>query len=147
MLIEGIPLIEGEAEGTLLKLTAPICFWGGLHAATATIVDPHHPQVGKTLYDKIVAIPAIVGSSSSSQFLLELMLFKKTPRAILLGDEDFIIAMAVIVGREMGYDSLPIIHCDLEDLPDGENVMISKNGQVRFEARSQVKPLHATRAR
>ncbi len=134
MLIEGTPLIEGEAEGRLLKLTAPICFWGGLHAATATIVDPHHPQVGKTLYDKIVAIPAIVGSSSSSQFLLELMLFKKTPRAILLGDKDVIIAMAVIVGREMGYDNLPIIHCDLEDLPDGENVKISKTGEISFGA-------------
>ncbi len=133
MPISGTPLIAGEAEGTLLMLTAPICFWGGLDPRAGTLSDPRHPQCGAVLSDKIVAIPAIVGSSSSSQYLLEAMYHRKAPRAILLGEKDIIIAMAVIVGREMNYPSFPIIHCGFAELRDGATVRISTDGRIHVQ--------------
>ena len=132
MTITGHPLIEGEAEGTLLLLTAPICFWGGLDPLTGTISDPRHPQCGTHISDRIVAIPAIVGSSSSSQYLLEAMHHRKAPRAILLGEEDIIIATAVIVGREMDYPSFPIVHCAFDGLHDGARLRISVDGRIQI---------------
>jgi predicted aconitase with swiveling domain len=133
--ITGSPLIAGEAEGTLLLLTAPICFWGGLDPVSGTISDPRHPQCGAHLSDKIVAIPAIVGSSSSSQYLLEAMHHRTAPRAILLGENDIIIATAVIVGREMDYPSFPIVQCGFEGLRDGAYVRIARDGQIHVHGK------------
>ena len=135
MSISGTPLIAGEARGTLLMLTAPICFWGGLDPLSGTISDPRHPQCGAQVSDKILAIPAIVGSSSSSQYLLELMHHRKAPRAILLGEKDIIIAMAVIVGREMNYPSFPIVICGFSDLRDGATVRISTDGRIDVDSK------------
>ena len=130
MIINGKPMIAGEATGELLKLSAPACFWGGLDAATGKLSDQRHPQFGESIADRIVAIPAIVGSSASSQFLLEAMHLGNAPRAILLGEEEVIIATAVFVGRELGYQDFPIINCDISSLKSGDNVTINKNGDV-----------------
>ncbi len=130
MTIEGRPLIAGEAQGELLKLSAPACFWGGLDASTGKLSDPHHPQFGESIADRIVAIPAVVGSSSSSQFLLEAMRLGNAPRAILLGEAEIIIATAVFVGRELGYDDFPIVHCDISSLHTGDRIVIKADGRV-----------------
>lgn len=130
MMITGKPMIAGEASGELLKLSAPACFWGGLDAASGKLSDPRHPQYGESIADRIVAIPAIVGSSASSQFLLEAMHLGNAPRAILLGEEEIIIATAVFVGRELGYQDFPIINCDIGPLNTGDLVTIRRNGEV-----------------
>ena len=131
MTIAGVPLIAGEARGEVLRLSAPACFWGGLDAATGRLSDPRHPQYGESIADRIVAIPAIVGSSASSQFLLEAMHLGNAPRAILLGEPEIILATAVLVGRELGYHDFPIIHCDIEALRTGDRVVIDTDGQVQ----------------
>lgn len=133
MLINGRPLVKGEAEGSLLLLTEPACFWGGLDPTTGVLSDPRHPQYGKSIADRIVAIPAIVGSSSSSQFLLEAMYLGNAPRAILLGEEEIIIATAVFVGHELGYPEFPIVCCDFFDLRDGSQVTINTDGSIESD--------------
>ena len=135
MTIAGAPLVAGEAEGPVLKLTAPACFWGGLDAATGKLSDPRHPQFGESIADRIVAIPASVGSSASSQFLLEAMHLGNAPRAILLGEPEVIIATAVLVGRELGFPDFPIVHCDIKSLRTGDHAVITSDGQVSVTAR------------
>jgi len=129
--LKGKPLVSGAAEGPLAVLTKPICFWGGIDLENGTVADPHHPQFGLELSDRIVAIPAIVGSSSSSQYLLELMRTGKAPKAILLGEPELILATAAIVGREMDWRPVPIVQCDLGRLPAAERVSVSEDGTIR----------------
>ncbi len=129
--LTGRVLIDGAAVGTVLKLSAPICFWGGVDPATGRIADPHHPQFGENIAGRILAIPAIIGSSSSSQFLLELMRNGAAPAAILLGEEDAIAVTGAVVGREMGYGNVPMIRCDLEALRNGARVWILAGGIVQ----------------
>ena len=130
MKVQGVPLVAGSATGRLVRLTEPLCFWGGLDPATGAISDPRHPQHGAALKGRVAAIPAIVGSSSSSQFLLEAMRLGNAPSAILLGEEDIIIATAVFVGREMAYTPLPIVRCDFGSLVSGATVRVDPDGQV-----------------
>lgn len=136
MTLAGRPLIAGTVRGELLKLSAPTCFWGGLDAASGKLSDPRHPQFGESIADRIVAIPAIVGSSASSQFLLEAMHLGNAPRAILLGEPEIILATAVLVGRELGYADFPIVHCDIESLCTGDEVAIDSDGRVRVTAKA-----------
>jgi predicted aconitase with swiveling domain len=130
MTAETAVLFAGEAGGVVLKLAAPLCFWGGLDAATGLISDPKHPDHGASVTGRILAVPKIVGSSSSSQILLERLYSKTQPAAIILGEADAIIAMACLVGREMGYATIPILHRRLDDLETGTRVSIEGGGRV-----------------
>ncbi len=124
-------LFDGEAAGDLLKLEAPICFWGGLDAVTGKVIDPKHPDFGTCVTGKILAVPEIVGSSSSSQILLELLHESTEPAAIILGEADAIIAMAVLVAREMGFGTIPILQAKLDDLVAGSQLEISNGGTIK----------------
>ena len=66
-------LFEGEASGEVLRLESPISFWGGVDPKTSKIVLAGHPQNGELIENKILVIPALVGSSSSSAVMLELI--------------------------------------------------------------------------
>ncbi|NJO38089.1 MAG: DUF126 domain-containing protein [Rhizobiales bacterium] len=74
-------LVDGSVAGEILKLGAPICFWGGLDPKTGQIADPKHPDHGAVVSGKVLAIPRIVGSSSSSQQLLEVLYLGRPPAA------------------------------------------------------------------
>jgi len=121
-------LIAGEAEGPLLRLAAPISFWGGVDAKTGTVADPRHPDHGWSIAGTVLAIPATIGSSSSSAVMLELLHGGKAPAALLLGTVDAILTLGVIVGREMGYGSIPVLA-----LPADEIAALPANGtQLRI---------------
>lgn len=130
MTLQAEVLIDGAAEGDVLKLGAPICFWGGVDPASGRITDPKHPDHGVTVTRRILAIPAIVGSSSSSQLLLELMYKKNQPAAIILGETDAILGVASLVAREMAFGTIPILHMPLETLESGMAATIEPGGCV-----------------
>jgi predicted aconitase with swiveling domain len=97
-LIEGAP-----GRATLLKLDAPISFWGGVDPASGRIVDVRHPQHGACVAGRLLAMPGAIGSSSSSSVLLELARLGKAPAAILMVEPDAILLLGLIVAREMGW--------------------------------------------
>ena len=123
-------LIDGVAEGTILKLAAPICFWGGVDPTSGRISDPQHPDYNAIVTGTILVIPRIVGSSSSSQLLLELMYLGRHPAAILLGEPDAILGIASLVGREMAFGTIPILHAPLTQLETGMHAMIAPGGRI-----------------
>ena len=129
-LIEGRVLVAGSAEGELLRLTAPVSFWGGVDFTTGCLTNPAHPQYPTCLSGRILAVPMIVGSSSSSQVLLELIRTGIAPAGILLGEAEAIIPMAAIVAKEMHYGEVPIVVCDFSELDDGVRTRIAPDGRV-----------------
>ena len=81
----------------------------------------------------ILAIPATVGSSSSSAILLELLRNGNAPAALILGQVDAILTLGVVVAREIGYPTIPVVELAVEDidgLPEGEVVTIARGGVV-----------------
>lgn len=124
-------LIGGAAAGPYLGLRAPICFWGGLDPATGRIADPQHPDFGAEVADTVLGIPAIVGSSSSSQQLLEVLRTGRAPAAILLGADDVILAGAVLIAREMGWGAIPVLRMALDGLRPGAWTRVAEGRVVQ----------------
>lgn len=121
-MVTGRSLIDGRGRGPLIRLTQPISFWGGVDPVAGTIVDPRHPQQGTSIVRCVLAIPGTVGSSSSSAIMLELLREGTAPAAILMQRSDAILALGVVVGRELGYASIPIVEIGLDalgHLPNG----------------------------
>ena len=111
-------LVDGEARGTLLRVPRPLSFWGGIDPDTGAIIDPYQPKRGSTIGGTILAIPATVGSSSSSAIILELLRNGNAPAALILGQVDAILTLGVVVAREMGYPTIPVLELSVEEIEE-----------------------------
>jgi predicted aconitase with swiveling domain len=108
-------LLEGAASGPLLKLSTDISFWGGVDSCTGKIIDRRHPESGRFISGKILAMNRSIGSSSGSSILLELLRLDRGPLGIILVQPDFIVTLGAIVAREMGFGSIPVFQVDPAD--------------------------------
>lgn len=119
--VEGEVLFPGRAEGRLLRLTAPLSFWGGIDPLTGCIILASHPERTACVAGRVLALAEPIGSSSSS-VLLELIHNGKAPAALLLGRPDAILIVGCLVARELGMAAPPVVAMEpavLQRLPEG----------------------------
>jgi uncharacterized protein len=109
MKLAAVPQIAGRAEGEILKLAQPISFWGGVDPKSGRISDPRHPDHEREIAGRILVLPGMIGSSSSSYIMLELMAIGRAPAALVLAEPDAILGLGVVVAREMAYGSIPVV--------------------------------------
>ena len=69
-----------------------------------------------------------VGSSSSSAVLLELLHGGNAPVGIVLGREDAIVGLGVLVAREMGWATIPVAV-----MPPSEQERIADGSTMKIE--------------
>ena len=79
----------------------------------------------------MLAVPATIGSSSSSAIVLELLRGGNAPAALLLGEIDAILTLGVIVAREMGYPVIPVLHLEADAFA---HIPATGEAQVRGDA-------------
>lgn len=129
-ILKGRVLIAGEAQGMILRLRAPVSFWGGVCPKTGTLIQVDHPDCGASIAGTILALPGLIGSSSSSAVLLELLYKDLAPSAILMAERDAILALGDMVAGEMGYPTIPIIEMPVDSFENGQRVTISMDGRI-----------------
>ena len=100
-------LLPGIGEGPVLKLPT-LSLWGGVDPLTGRLSDPSLPHCGESVKGRVLMIAEPVGSSSSSAVLLELLHAGNAPAAIVLGRADAIVALGILVAREMGWATIPL---------------------------------------
>ena len=131
--MNGRVLAAGEAAGTALVLQEPLSLWGGLDPATGLIIDARHPQRGASVSGRVLVMPAVRGSSSSSSILAEAARAGTAPAAVLLGEPDHILAVGAAVAEELYGSRVPVLQFELDDLasiPDGTPISIIAGGEV-----------------
>jgi predicted aconitase with swiveling domain len=127
-------LVAGSARGPLLKLAAPLSFWGGVSPTTGTITQPRHPDHGRCIAGVVLAIASPIGSSSSSSVLLELIRNGRAPVAIVLGQADAILVVGCFVARELKLEPPPVLVVPaavISGLAEGQYA-IERNGAMRL---------------
>ena len=115
-------LYPGEATGPLLRLSAPLSFWGGIDPETGRVIDVRHPQRGRTVGGTILALPQPVGSSSSASIMLETIRSGCAPAGLILGRADAILVVGCLAAREIDLLPPPVLVLDEDDisrLPEG----------------------------
>ena len=114
-------VLPGSAEGRVLKLPR-LSMWGGVDPFSGKLTDPALPHCGESVRGRVLMVAEPVGSSSSSAVLLELLHSGQAPAAIVLGRGDAIVALGVLVAREMGWATIPLAvmaPSDQEKISDG----------------------------
>lgn len=109
MELTGTALHGGSASGRLFILGKPLSFWGGVDPQNGTVADPRHPQHGEPLSGRILVMERAIGSSSSSAIMLELLRNGVSPAGIVLGRPDAILMLGILVARELGYPTVPVV--------------------------------------
>ncbi len=139
MRLDAVPQIAGRAEAEILKLAHPISFWGGVDPKSGRISDPRHPDHDREIAGRILVLPGMIGSSSSSYIMLELMAIGRAPAALVLPEPDAILGLGVVVAREMKYGSIPVLilsRAKQTGLKTGAMARIDEEGRIEiFDAR------------
>jgi predicted aconitase with swiveling domain len=107
-------LVDGHGSGDLVVLSTPLSLWGGYDFENGTICDATHPEVGRVLHDRVVALPAARGSSSASSALVESIRLGTAPAAIILAHVDPILLIGGLVGDELYGKQVPIVVVDAD---------------------------------
>jgi predicted aconitase with swiveling domain len=131
--MKGTVLAGGVADGLALRLDEPLSFWGGVDPATGRIIDARHPQRGTSVAGRVLVMPSVRGSSSSSSVLAETVRAGCAPAAILLGEPDLILAVGAAVAEELYGIRVPIVQLPLAELAriaDGAAVSVGEGGEV-----------------
>lgn len=132
--VTGRILYPGSAEGPILKLAAPLSFWGGVNPQTGEIILGSHPQRGLNVRDTVLVLTDPIGSSSSSYVFLELIHNKVAPAALLMGEADAILIVGCLVAKELGYKAPPVLHVErsvLAGLPETGRISVA-DGDFRM---------------
>jgi predicted aconitase with swiveling domain len=133
MRLDTVPQIAGRAEGEIVNLAQPISFWGGVDPKSGRISDPRHPDHEREIAGRILVLPGMIGSSSSSYIMLELMAIGRAPAALVLAEPDAILGLGVVVAREMEYGSIPVLVLPREKqsaLKTGARARIDEDGKI-----------------
>jgi len=130
MTAQGTAIIAGTADGPVLRLAAPISFWGGVDPKSGKITQPTHPDFEASVAGKILFLPGAIGSSSSSAIMLELMRIGKAPSALIMQQVDAILSLGVVVAKEMGYGTIPVVEISQFDFSNGDQVVVTDSGLI-----------------
>jgi predicted aconitase with swiveling domain len=133
MILHGIAVVPGEAEGQALVSQEPLSFWGGYDAATGEIIDRRHPLSGSVAAGRIFAVPLTRGSSTTTAVLLEAIRAGTAPAGVLTTGVDTFLALASIVADELYGRPLPIVALtpvDFAALRTGADLTITSDGAV-----------------
>ena len=118
------PLVKGIFLGEIIYIE-PFSFWGGVDINDGKIIQKGHPNNGMYIKNKILAVKNLIGSSSSSSVLLELIRKNLAPKAIFIENIDAITCMGSIIAEQIGLDPLPIYQ--------GENLKNLNGKKVNVE--------------
>ena len=124
-------LVNGKANGEVLKLDEPLSFWGGVDPQTGEITDLRHPQGGMSVKGKILMMPFGRGSSSGSSVIAEGIRSGSGPAGIIMMEADEIIALGAIAADEIYGKAIPLIvveETEYETYSTGNQIAISDDG-------------------
>jgi predicted aconitase with swiveling domain len=131
--IQGRVLVAGAVEGAALASTEPLSFWGGYDQTSGEIIDRRHPLSGCIAVDKILALPASRGSSTTAAVLLEAVRRGTAPAAIITDGTDTFLTLAAIVADEMYQRTFTVVSVDPEEferLLSAERLRITVDGSI-----------------
>ena len=132
-MIIGRSLVQGTAQAPLLRLDAPVSFWGGVDPITGAIIDRAHPQHGKRLAGSIVAMPGSRGSSGTPGVLGEALRRGMGPVAMIITKADVNLVAGALVAAALYHVRCPVVLVDneaLASLDDGASTTVAGDGSV-----------------
>lgn len=140
-LLIGEVLVSGVAEGPTVVLSQPLSFWGGYDSTSGLIIDPQHPETGRSLAGAVIVMSHAKGSSSSSSVLAQAIRNGTGPAAIVLRERDLIVCIGSIIAKELYDLAIPVVV-----LPAADFEVATGAGRIGIDASGERKARVTARA-
>ena len=114
-------IVQGKAQGTVLKTTSPINFLGAVDKKTGVIRDEKYDIFKKSIKDTVLVFPHGIGSSVGAYTIYSLNSNNSAPMAMICQKADLTVASGCALAN------IPMIVVSDEEfnsIQDGENVVV-----------------------
>ncbi|KAK3185953.1 hypothetical protein K4F52_005176 [Lecanicillium sp. MT-2017a] len=102
-------LVPGTAAAKVVFSKTPLSFLMGVDTDTGKILDLHHPLKGTEIDGRVLAIPCGRGSCSASGAIVELLLNRCAPAALIFHRLEEILTLGVLIAKELFEASIPVV--------------------------------------
>lgn len=100
---EDLHVYAGKRTGVYsAHFLEPLSFWGGVDPLTGTITDSLHPHCGLCLANRVCLLAGTKGSTAAPGALLEWVRGEKAPAAIIVVDDELVLAVTASVLEALG---------------------------------------------
>ena len=117
-------IVQGKAQGTILKTTSPINFLGAVDKKTGLIRDKKYDIFEKSIKDTILVFPHGIGSSVGAYTIYSLKSHQSAPLAMICQKADLTVASRCALAN------IPMVIVSPEEfnsIKDGEVIEIDTN--------------------
>ena len=114
-------IVQGKAQGTVLKTTNPINFLGAVDKQTGVIRDKKYDIFEKSIKDTILVFPHGVGSSVGAFTIFSLKSHQSAPLAMICQKADLTVASGCALAN------IPMIivsNEEFDSIEDGKQINI-----------------------
>ena len=108
-------LVQGKAEGTILKSDMPINFLGTVDKKSGIISDKNHELFEKSIKDSVLVFPSGVGSSVGAYTIYSIKSNNSAPQAMICQKAD----LTVVTGCALA--NIPLVLVSDEEFSSFQN--------------------------
>lgn len=129
-------LFDGSAEADVMRLGAPLSFWGGFDPLSGIILDNNHPQKGQSLKGRILVMPATRGSGGTPGGVAEAIRNGSGPVAVIMGEGDVNVMVGAAVAQQLYGLTCPILEvsgADYDAVAAARHLRIREGGIIDIE--------------
>ncbi len=119
MILKGRAIVDGFAEGEVVKFDKPIVILGDVNEREGKIL-------GREIKDKIVVFPYGAGSTVGSYTIYGLRYYNNAPKAFVLEKAETIVAAGAIIAEIPTVDGI-----DISKIENGMHIVL-KNDQIEI---------------
>ena len=122
-------IVEGKAQGTILKTTSPINFLGAVDKKSGIIRDKKYDIYGKSIKDMILVLPHGIGSSVGVYTIYSLKSNNTAPAAMVCQKADLTVASGCALAN---IPMIVVSNEEFDSLGDGNQITIDTTTEKIF---------------
>ena len=119
-------IVQGKAQGTVLKTTNPINFLGAVDKKTGVIRDEKYDIFEKSIKNKVLVFPHGIGSSVGAYTIYSLKYNQSAPIAMICQKADLTVASGCALAN------IPMIVVSTEEfdsIQDGNSITVDTKSE------------------
>ena len=122
-------IVQGEAQGIVLKTTSPINFLGAVDKTTGMIRDKKYDIFEKSIKNTILVFPHGIGSSVGAYTIYSLKSHQSAPLAMICQKADLTVASGCALAN---IPMIVVSNEEFDSIQDGNHIIIDTKSEKIF---------------
>ena len=119
-------IVEGKAEGTVLKTSSPINFLGAVDKKTGVIRDEKYDIFEKSIKDTVLVFPHGIGSSVGAYTIYSLKYNQSAPIAMICQKADLTVASGCALAN---IPMIVVSNEEFDSIQDGNSITVDTKSE------------------